>query len=122
MKGGLRYFLFSTAGIILSVLPPVAAILVYFPLWLGKGGKEVLSGLSLLLLLVAVIPLFRVIKKIFESPSAPVIWLTVFIIFFMLRSIANEITVISFIGFVGNAVGALMFKLAKGGESDAGEK
>ena len=40
-------------------------------------------------------------------------WLVSFLIFFCLSRIADEMTVISFVGFVGNLIGALFFHLGR---------
>ena len=120
MRGG--RILFNLLGILFSTLPPLFATLSYFPLWHGMGGGAILSGVSVLLLLLCFTPLFRFIKERIGTPSAPVIWLTVFITFFVLAEIAEEIKVIAFIGFVGNLIGALFFRLAKRGERKHGDE
>lgn len=120
MRGG-RIF-FNLAGILFSTLPPFFATLSYFPLWHGMGGGAILSGVSVLLLLLSLTPLFRFVKERLGTPSAPVIWLTVFITFFVLAEIAEEMKAIAFIGFVGNLIGALFFRLARRGERKHGDE
>ena len=112
-KHGVKSFILSTLGLLLSVLPVSFAILLYFPLWRRAGGGAVLSGAVLILLIVAFVPLMRVIKAYFKSPSAYAIWFCSFLLFFTLSSIAEEMTVISFVGFVSNLLGAYCFKFAK---------
>ena len=99
-------------GILSAVLPPAIAILTYFPIWASRGASSVASGFTLLLLSVAAVPLFKAAKKLLESPSAPVMWLTLFLLFLMLSEIAHDMTVISFVGFIGNLIGAAFFKLS----------
>jgi hypothetical protein len=41
-------------------------------------------------------------------------WLLIFALFALVRSIADEMTVISFVGFISNSFGAALFKLAGG--------
>ena len=106
-------FILYTLGLLLSVVPVSAAILLYFPLWRSEGGGAVLSGAVLILLIVASVPLMRVIKAYFKSPSAYAIWFCSFLLFLMLSSIAREMTVISFVGFVSNLLGAYCFRLSK---------
>ena len=108
-----RKAVFSGLGLIFSIVPVLTAILLYFPIWNERGGGTVLSGFALLLLLLAFVPLFRMIKAALKSPSSYTMWFIVFIIFFMLSKIADEMTVISFVGFVGNFVGSLFFKAAR---------
>jgi hypothetical protein len=53
-------------------------------------------------------------------------WFIIFVLFLLLSEIADEMTVISATGFIGNCIGALLFKLAdrvgkkKGTEEDEG--
>ncbi len=108
-----RKAVFSALGLIFSIVPVLTAILLYFPIWNERGGSSVLSGFALLLLLLAFAPLFRMVKAVLKSPSAHTMWFIVFIVFFMLSKIADEMTVISFVGFVGNIVGSLFFKAAR---------
>ncbi len=107
----MKRLIFTVIGAFLSAAVPIAVTLSYFPLW-RESGEAAISGISLLLLLIAAVPIFRIIKKILATPSAPVIWLLVFIAFLLFSRIANEVTVISFFGFISNAVGAIFFKLA----------
>jgi hypothetical protein len=62
------------------------------------------------------VPIFRAIKRALASPSAPLLWLVIFLLFLSLSRIADDITVIAFVGFVSNLCGALFFRLAKGSE------
>lgn len=100
-----------------STVPPAACVLMYFPLWLDRGAGAAISGIALLLLLVAAIPLFKTVTTFLKSPSAPLMWFFVFIVFLMLSKIADEVTVIAFVGFVSNLIGSLIFRITgKGGE------
>ncbi len=107
-----RRALFVSLGLIFSVAPPLSAILLYFPIWTDRGGGAVLSGFTLLLLLLAFTPLFKMAKSMLRSPSAYAMWFIVFLLFFMLSKIADEMTVISFVGFIGNLIGSFFFKAA----------
>ncbi len=98
-------------GFILSTVPPVVCTASYFPLW--KESSQTLSGGVLLIILLSAIPLYKFLKKVFESPASYMIWLVLFLLFFSLSKIADEMTVISFVGFMGNALGAVCFNIAK---------
>lgn len=104
--------LIKTVAILASTVPPLVCTLYYFPVWRERGGATVLSGISLLLMLLCAVPLFKLVRRALSSPSAHMAWFAVFVIFFMLSRIADEMTVISFVGFVGNLVGAILFKTA----------
>ncbi len=108
-----RKAILSALGLIFSVVPVVVAILLYFPVWTERGGGAVLSGFTLLLFLLALAPLFKTVKAILRSPSSYTMWFIVFIVFFMLSKIADEMTVISFVGFIGNIIGSLFFRAAR---------
>lgn len=103
-------------GFFLCIAPPIICTASYFPIW--RDGGQAVSGGVLLLLLISAYPIYKFIKRSLESPAAYTIWLILFVLFSLLSRIAYEMTVISFVGFVGNALGALCFYFAKriGGE------
>ncbi len=113
-----RTIVLRSIGMALSVLPVLACILLYFPVWVAKGGEYVLSGFALLLVAAALLPLYRHIKNLLRSPSACTLWLVAFIAFLALSRIAEEMTVISFVGLVGNLAGAIFFRMARGTEDE----
>ena len=82
-------------GLLFSVLPPAVCTLLYFPAWREEGGTVALSGISALLLALSAIPLYRWLGERLRSPSAYTVWLILFIVFFMLSRVADEMTVIS---------------------------
>ena len=108
-----KRLIFNSLGIIFSVIPVSVSIFSYFPLWVVREDASILSGISLILMLAALVPCFRYIKTAISSASAPVMWLVIFITFFLLSKIADEITVIAFVGFLGNLIGAVFFRLAR---------
>ena len=101
-----KRLLFNALGIMISVIPVTVSIFSYFPLWIARKDASVLSGISLLLICLAM-------KQFLHSPSAPIMWFISFIIFLMLSKIGDEMTVISFIGFTTNLIGMLFFKIAR---------
>ncbi len=112
----------NALGLCVCILPPSLAVLSYFPLWISRDEKSAVSGIVLVLLAIAAIPLFKYIREWLRSPSAPTVWLILFLIFFVLSSIADEMVVICFIGFVSNIIGGLIIGLARrtGGGKDEG--
>ena len=105
----------NALGLVFCILPPALAILFYFPVWVAKGGEYILSGLSALLMIVAFVPLFKLVKRLLASPSGYAIWLAIFLLFFLVSRISDEMIVISFIGLIGNIIGAVLFRIARGG-------
>ena len=102
----------------LCILPPALATLFYFPLWQTRGGAALLSGGTVLLIALSAIPLMKFIAAKIRSAASWVMWSFIFVAFFLLSRIADEMTVISFFGALGNILGALVFKIAKRGEEN----
>lgn len=111
-----RKIILRTIALLISVLSPAVAILSYFPLWESAGSDKLVSGFTALLLILAAVPIYKLVCRLLASPSAWMMWLMIFLIFLMLSRIADEMVVIAFVGFISNAVGALLFKLAKRGD------
>ena len=113
--------LFTALGYLFCLLPPVLAILERFPILARKGSGPMLSGLALLLLLVAVIPLKRGITTLFQkflrSPSAFTVWGVIWIFFEVFGRIAGTIADIALIATLSSLIGAVFFRLAKGREA-----
>ena len=105
----------NALGLVFCILPPALAILFYFPVWVAKGGEYILSGLAALLMIVAFVPLFKLVKRLLASPSGYAIWLAIFLLFFLVSRISDEMIVISFIGLIGNIICAVLFRIARGG-------
>ena len=114
MKPTLKSAALYMLGLAVSTLPAVIATLSYFPLWRARGAASVASGFCLLLLLLAALPIVKGAKRMLSSPSVWMLWLIVFLAFYFLGRIANEMTVIAFVGTLSNVTGAVIFKLASG--------
>ena len=113
MRNNAKTLSLRILGVLISSLPPIIAVFSYFPLWKGESEAAALSGLTLALLIIGAAPIFKYLKRILKSPSVYVIWLLIFILFVSLREIADEMVVISFVGFISNAIGAIIFKLGE---------
>ena len=113
MKTALSRILLKVLGLSLCILPPLIATLAYFPLWREAGDGRMASGLTLTLLCIAVLPLYRHIKSWIKTAAIYLPWLLIFLIFSLLSRIAAEMTVISFTGLLGNLVGAIVIKLSE---------
>ena len=111
-KRGFVSFCLHILGILLCTLPPAICTLCYFPLW-TQSSEKTLAGGVLILLLLSAYPILKLIRKRLSSAASYVIWLVIFVSFFLLSRIADEMTVISFYGFVGNLLGAVCFALGR---------
>lgn len=108
-----KRLLFNALGLFFSVIPVCVSIFSYFPVWIHRDDASILSGLSLLLIAAALIPFYRYVREALRSASAPLMWFILFVIFLLLSRIADEITVIAFVGFVSNLLGSFLFKIAR---------
>ena len=116
-KSNIRATLLGALGLIVCTVPPAIATLTYFPLWKSSADKIIAGGVALLLILSAA-PLFKWIKRRFATVASYVMWLILFLLFFSLSKIADEMTVISFVGFISNILGALILHIARRGRSE----
>ena len=110
--------LLKVIAILSCTVPPISAVLLYFPLWREMGAEAALCGFTVLLLILCMIPFFSTIKRALSSPSATTMWLMFFLIFALISKIAEQMTVISFVGYIGNLVGSVFFKLSERCENE----
>ena len=105
-------------GILLCVVPPAVCTLLYFPFWKSLGYTQCIAGGGALILALCLLPLYKLIIKATKSASSYVMWLIMFLLFAALSKIGEQMTVISFVGFISNLAGAVCFKLGKRGRVD----
>ena len=103
----------TVLGLAFSIIPPLVCTLSYFPLWKSVGYETCIAGGGALLLILCFIPLFKLVRRAFMSYSSYFVWLFLFLIFFALSRIADQMTVISLVGLVGNLIGGVFFAIAK---------
>ena len=96
----------------ISVGAPFIATLTQFPLWIDRSSEATVSGLVVLFAILSAIPLFKSLKRLFKTPTAPVLWGAMLCLLYALRAILDEMILISFVGLVSNCVGWVMFKVA----------
>lgn len=105
-------FCLHILGYLLCIVPPAVCVLTYFPLWRSAGYESCIAGGTALLLAVCIIPLYRLMWRALSSSSSYIMWLVLFLTFLALSKIATQMTVIAFVGFVGNLLGAVCFAIA----------
>ncbi len=112
-----RRLLFRILGYLLCILPALFAIFEHFPLFAREGARPTLSGLALLLVLLALIPFHRGIltriKRWLSSPSAYSVWLVLWILSEWLGRISEAVSDISLVAFIGSLLGAVCFRLGR---------
>lgn len=99
-------------ALVACVVPAVIAIFQQFPVIVQSTEKKV-SAIALLLLLIAIIPLKRVLQDLFRSPSAWMIWLVIYVIFKVLGSLSESICAVAIVAVPFSVLGALLFSLAR---------
>ena len=107
-------FILHFVGILCCVIPPIACTVSYFPLWSKAGAEYLISGGAALLIILSMIPLYKYIRKILESCASYILWLLIFLFCFLMSKVIGEITVIAFVGFIGNIIGAALMKIGEG--------
>lgn len=105
--------LLCLAAILLDVGAPLIATVTFFPVWIKQSATATISGMFIFLALISMVPLFRIIKEKLKSPSAWMIWLILFVLFFALESIVSEVKIIALVGFAANLIGSLIYKRGK---------
>lgn len=105
--------LFSVLGLALCIVPVAVCILKYFPVWTARGGETIFSAITIVLIAIASVPLFSYMKRFLRSPASYTVWFVLFVLFFLVSNIADEMVVISFVGFTSNLLGAVCFKISK---------
>ena len=114
MERGFLRIALRISAVLLSVIPPIWATLSYFPIWRGRGTIAMLSGFTVILLLISIVPLLRLIRRFFKSPTATTMWFILFLIFFALSKIADEMVVISLFGYLGNLSASFLWRISGG--------
>ncbi len=99
-------------ALLIAIVPATACTLSYFPLW-GESSGVRLNGAVALLLVIAFMPLCKLLYRILKSPSVTTVWFLLFLLFFSLSRIADEMTVISFVGFISNLISSVLFRIAR---------
>lgn len=113
MSGTTRIFLARLSAIIICTVPVAIVTLNYFPVWKSRGNGALLSGFTVLLLVLCFYPTVKALKRYLRSPSVFTVWLLLFLAFMIVKSIAYEMCVISFVGMLSNLIGAIIFKACR---------
>ena len=110
MSDKTKYVILHLVALMTCVVPPILTTLYHFPIWIDKGTSAIVSGLSVFLLFLCCIPFIRSIREYFKSPSAKMLWFIGLVIFWLIRTIVDEMIVICAVGFLANLIGTLLFK------------
>ena len=103
----------KASAIAIDVGAPLIATLTQFPIWIERSSEATVSGLFVLFALLSAVPLFKHFKTIVRSPSSPLMWGLILAFLYAMRTIIDEMVVVSFVGFIANLIGGGLFFFAK---------
>ena len=99
-------------GLAISIAAPLIVALCVFPFWKETDGKQV-CGMIFIMALVCAVPLFKHIKIKLKSPSAFVMWVIMLGVLVALNTVLQQMIYVAFAGTISNAVGSVLFYVAK---------
>ncbi|MBQ7912896.1 MAG: hypothetical protein IJ308_04010 [Clostridia bacterium] len=110
------YLIAYVVGLIFCVLPTVASALVKLPVIASKSAESTLSGVFIVALIAAALPLYKALVKLLKSPSVAVILWLFFAAFFLVGKMTpetiNGLTTVFLWAAIGNTLGVIAFKLS----------
>ena len=110
MQTKTKAIIYNVLGLAFCVVPPAIATLEHFPIWAAKGGEAILSGLTVILLVLCALPFKRQISEYLKSPSAWMMWLCILVFSLLFSRIADDVSRIALVAFPSNLLGAFLFK------------
>lgn len=117
MKPWLRKLL-KLFALVFCVAPPAAVTLFFFPVWYAENQFEiVIPAAAVLCFCFCAIPLVKWMGSKLKTPSAWMVWVIMFLVLFALEKIIARMVIISFVGALGNIIGAALWKIAEKGET-----
>ena len=103
----------SVCGYALCILPPAAAVLEHFPVWLAADERSAFSAIGMCLLALCCLPFLRALKAWLRTPSAWRMWLCLFLVLWLGRPLAEGLLAVSFFGVLGSIAGAVLLKMGR---------
>ena len=111
MNNKTKYIILTSVAFLVSVVPPVIATLMQFPVWVETSSEATISGVAVMLMFISCLPFYKAIINYFKSPSAPVVWLCICAFMYVMKSIAEQMFIVSCVGAVSNLMGMVCFRL-----------
>ena len=104
-------------GIGFCVIPTLIAAGIELPVIVVKEADSTLSGVFVVAIVAAALPLYKALVKLLKSPSAAVICWILFGLMALVNSMEPKtihgLTVVFLWASIGNTLGAICFKLSK---------
>ena len=104
-------------GMAFCVVPTLIAGLWMLPVIVVKDADSTLSGVFVVVVVCAALPLYKALIKVMKSPNAAVICWVLFALMALVNSMEKStiegLTVVFAFAAIGNTLGAVCFKLSK---------
>jgi len=104
-------------GMVFCIVPTFIAGIVKLPLIATYDTESTLSGVFIVVLICAALPLYKALIKVVKSPNAAVICWVLFALMALVNSMEKStiegLTFVFAFAAVGNTFGAIAFKLSK---------
>ena len=100
----------TAIALAVSILPPLLVTVTQFPVWVEKSAEATVSGTVCFIGMLCLIPLYKKILAMLKTPSAPILWTVLAAFMYIMKSIADEMFIVSCVGAISNVVGWALFK------------
>lgn len=110
MSNKTKGIILQASSMALSIGVPFVATVIQFPLFVNKSAAATVSGLSVLLLLICVIPAAKHVKIAMRSASIPFVWTAIAVGLIAINSIVEEMIIVAVLGAVANWIGAFLYR------------
>lgn len=104
-------------GMAFCVVPTLIAGILKLPVIVVKDANSTLSGVFVVVVVCAALPLYKALIKVMKSPNAAVICWVLFGLMALVNSMEKTtiegLTVVFAFASIGNTLGAICFKLSK---------
>lgn len=110
MSNKTKGIILQASSMVLSIGVPFVATIIQFPLFVNKSAAATVSGFSVLLLLICVIPAAKHVKIAMRSASIPFVWTAIAVVLIAINSIVEEMIIVAVLGAVANWIGAFLYR------------
>lgn len=113
MTNSIKARILYIVGLVIACGVPLVVALFQFPIWIAQGAEYTVSGIVLIFIPLCLIPFWRHLKEYFKNPSAWMLWLIIFAVFYAINTIIDQVVIISAFGAGANIIASVLFYLSK---------
>lgn len=114
MSNRAKGIILQAGALLMCVGVPFVATVIQFPLFINKSAASTVSGLSVLILLICIVPLSKHVKAVMKSAAIPFVWTAIAVGLLAINSIVEEMIVVAVLGAVSNWIGAWLYRKGAG--------